>query len=165
MVPCVAPVCGPGPPHQGLVSRARARDPGWHRVAAYWLVLAGHVVQHPLYEGIPIIGTGDDGVHFPPGFVLALALTLVSPVVKGLIHIPLNQIPLFFSEGVLRFSDVNRGDRKALLPWLRYDAVDTHEVRGVGLFKAPIHIVEFRGPSLGWHGLSLSVLIDTLSSR
>ena len=45
-------------------------------------------------------------------------------------------------------------NRKALPPGLRYDAVDTHEVRGVGLFKAPIHIVEFRWPSLGWHGLS-----------
>ena len=123
------------------------------------------MVQHPLYEGIPIIGTGDDRVHFPPGFVLALALTLASPVVKGLIHIPLSQIQLLFSEGVLRFSDVNRGNRKALPPWLRYDAVYTHEVRGVGLFKAPIHIVEFRWTSLGWHGLSLSVLIDTLSSR
>ena len=53
---------------------------GW--VTANWLVLAGHVVQHPLHESIPIIGTGDDGVHFPPGFVLALALTLASPVVK-----------------------------------------------------------------------------------
>ena len=87
------------------------------------------------------------------------------PVVKGLIHIPLNQIQLLFCEGVLRFSDVNRGNRKALPPWLCYDAVDTDEVRGVGLIKAPIHIVEFRWPSLGWHGLSLSVLIDTLSSR
>ena len=104
-------------------------------------------------------------MHFPPGFVLALALTLVSPVVKGLIDIPLNQIQLLFSEGVLRFSDVNRGNTKALPPWLRYDAVDTHEVRSVGLFKAPIHIVEFCSPSLGWHWLSLSVLIDTLSSR
>ena len=115
---------------------------GW--VAAYWLVLAGHVVQHPLYEGIPIIGTRDDGIHFPPGFVLALALTLVSPVVKGLIHIPLNQVQLLFSEGVLRFTDVNRGNRKALPPWLRYDAVDTHEVRGFGPFKAPIHISGIR---------------------
>ena len=135
------------------------------RVPADLLVLAGHVIQYPPYEGIPIIGTRDDRVHFPPGFVLALALTLASPVVKGLIHIPLNQIQLLFSEGVLRFSDVNRGNRKALPPGLRYDAVDTHEVCGVGLFKAPIHIVEFRWPSLGWHGLSLSVLIDTLSSR
>ena len=108
---------------------------GW--VTANWLILAGHVVQHPLYEGTPIIGTGDDGIHFPPGFVLALALTLVPPVVKGLIHIPLNQIGLLFSEEVLRFSDVNRGNRKALSPWLRYDAVDTQEVRGVGLFKTP----------------------------
>ena len=95
----------------------------------------------------------------------ALALTLATPVVKGLIHIPLNQIQLLFCEGVLRFSDVNRGNRKALPPWLCYDAVDTHEIRGVGLIKAPIHIVEIRRPSLGWHGLSLSVLIDTLSSR
>ena len=78
---------------------------GW--VAANWLVLAGHVVQQALYEGIPIIGTGDDGIHFSPGFVLALALTLVSPVVEGLIHIPLNQIQLLFSEEILRFSDVN----------------------------------------------------------
>ena len=84
---------------------------------------------------------------------------------KGLIHIPLNQVQLLSSEEVLRFSDVNRGNRKALPPGLRYDAVDTHEVRGVGLLKAPIHIVEFPSPSLGWHGLSLSVLIDTLSSR
>ena len=136
---------------------------GW--VTPDWFVLAGHVIQDPLYEGIPIIGTGDDRVHFPPGFVLAFALTLVSPVLKGLIHIPLNQIELLFSEGVFRFSDVNGGNRKALPPWLRYDAVDTHKVRGVGLIKAPIHIVEFRWPSLGWHGLSLSVLIDTLSSR
>ena len=43
------------------------------------------------------MGTGDDGIHFPPGFVLALGRTLVSPVVKGLIHIPLNQIQLLFS--------------------------------------------------------------------
>ena len=135
------------------------------RVPADWLVLAGHVVQYPPYEGIPIIGTGDNGVHFPPGCVLAFALTLVSLVVKGLIHIPLNRIQLLFSEGVFRFSDVNGGNRKAFPPWLRYDAVDTHEVRGVGLIIAPIHIVEFRWPSLGWHGLSLSVLIDTLSSR
>ena len=86
---------------------------------------------------------------------------------KGLIHIPLNQIPLLFSEGVfgVRFFDVNRGNRKALPPRFCYDTVDTHEVRGVGLIKAPIHIVEFCWPSLGWHGLSLSVLIDTLSSR
>ena len=84
---------------------------------------------------------------------------------KGLIHILLNQIQVLFCEEVFRYSDVNRGNRKALPPWLRYDAVDTHEVRGVGLIKAPIHIVEFHWPSLGWHGLSLSVLIDTLSSR
>ena len=31
--PCVAPVCGPGLPHQGLASQARARDSGWHRAA------------------------------------------------------------------------------------------------------------------------------------
>ena len=135
------------------------------RVPANWLVLAGHVIQYPLYEGIPIIGTGNDGIHFPPGFVLALVLTLVSRVVEGLIHIPLNQIQLPFSEEVLQFSDVHRGNREALSPWLSYDAVDTHEVRGVGLFKGPIHLVEFCWPSLGWHGLSLSVLINTLSSR
>ena len=46
------------------------------------------------------------------GFVLALAVTLASPVVKGLIHIPLNQVQLLLSEEVLRFSDVNRGNRK-----------------------------------------------------
>ena len=33
VAPCVVPVCGPGPPHRGLVSRARARDPGWHCAA------------------------------------------------------------------------------------------------------------------------------------
>ena len=71
-------------------------------------------MQHPLYESIPIIGTRDDRVHFPPGFVLALALTLPSPVVKGLINIPLNQIPLLFSEGVLRFSDVNIGNLRSI---------------------------------------------------
>ena len=74
---------------------------GW--VTPDWLVLAGQVVQYPPYKGISIAGTRDDRVHFPPGFVLAFALTLVSPVVKGLIHIPLNQIPLLFSEGVFRF--------------------------------------------------------------
>ena len=31
---------------------------GW--VTARRLVLAGHVIQHPLHEGIPVIGTGDD---------------------------------------------------------------------------------------------------------
>ena len=31
--PCVAPTRGPGPPHRGLVSRARARDSGRHRAA------------------------------------------------------------------------------------------------------------------------------------
>ena len=123
------------------------------------------MVQYPPYEGIPIIGTRDDRVHFPPASVLALAFTLASLVVKGLIHLPLNQIQLLFCEGVFRFSDDNGGNRKALPLWLRYDAVDTHEVCGVGLIKAPIHIVEFRWPSLGGHGLSLSVLIDTLSSR
>ena len=136
---------------------------GW--VTADWLVLAGHVVRPPPYEGIPIIGTRDDGVYFPSGFVLALALTLASPVVKGLIHILLNQVQLVFSEGVLLFSDVNRRKRKALPPGLRYDAVDTREVDGVGLLKAPIDIVEFRWPSLGWHGLSPSVQIDALSSQ
>ena len=53
----------------------------------------------------PASGTRDDRVHFPPGFVLAFALTLASQVVKGLIHIPLNQIQLLFREGVFRFSD------------------------------------------------------------
>ena len=123
------------------------------------------MVKYPPYEGIPIIGTTDDGVHFPPGFLLAFPLTPASPVVEELIHIPLNQVQLLFSEEVLRFSDVDEGNCKALPPRLAYDAVDTHEVRGVGLFKASIHIVEFPWPSLGWHGLSLSVLIDTLSSR
>ena len=32
---------------------------GW--VPADCLVLAGYVVQHPLNEGVPIIGTRDDG--------------------------------------------------------------------------------------------------------
>ena len=31
--PCVAPTRCPGPPHQGLVSRAAVRDPGRHRAA------------------------------------------------------------------------------------------------------------------------------------
>ena len=31
--PCVAPTRGPGPPHQGLVLRARARESGRHRAA------------------------------------------------------------------------------------------------------------------------------------
>ena len=146
----------------GLASEQVAVS-GW--VSADWLVLAGHEVQYPPYEGIPIKGTRDDRVHFPPGSVLALALTLASSVVAGLIHITLNQIKLLLSEGVFRFPDVNRSHRKALPPGLCYDAVDTHEVCGVGLIKAPIHLVEFRWPSLGWHGLSLSVLIDTLSSR
>ena len=42
--------------------------------------------------------------------------------------------------------------------------VDTHEVRGIGLFQDAIHIVEFWWPSLGWHGLSFTVLIDAVSS-
>ena len=31
--PCVVPACGPGPPHRGLASRARARGLGRHRAA------------------------------------------------------------------------------------------------------------------------------------
>ena len=63
-------------------------------VPANWLVLTGRVVQYPPYEGIPIIRTRDDGARFPPGFVLAFALSLGYPVVKGSIHVPLNQIQL-----------------------------------------------------------------------
>ena len=134
-------------------------------VPANRFVLAGHVVQYPPYEGVPIIGTRDDGVHFPPGFVLPFALTLAYPFMKGSIHIPLNQIQLLVSEKVLRFADVNGGNRKTLAPRLSNDAVDAHKICGIGLFEAPIHIVEICWPSLGWHGLSLSVLMDAFSSR
>ena len=87
------------------------------------------------------------------------------PVMKGSIHVPLNQIQLLIREEVLRFPNVNGGNREALPPRLRNDAVDTHKVRGVALLQAIIHIVEFCWPSLGWNGLSLGVLIDTLPRR
>ena len=99
------------------------------------------------------------------GFVLAFPFSLVCPVMKWSIHVPLNQIQFLVRKIVLRFNNVNGRNCEALPLRLRDHAVDTHEVRGVGLFEAPIHIVEFRWPSLGWHRLSLSVLIDTLSSR
>ena len=134
-------------------------------VPANGLVLAAHVVQYPPCEGIPLIRTRDHGVHLRPGFVLAFSLSLAYPVVKGSIHIPLNQILLHIRERVLRFSVVNGENREAVPPGLRYHSVDKYEVRGVGLFQAPIHTVELRWPSLRWHGLSLSVVIDTLPSR
>ena len=65
---------------------------GW--VPANSLVLTEHVVQHPPYKGISIIGTRDDGVHFPPGLVLAFPLPLSYAVVKGLIHVALTQMQL-----------------------------------------------------------------------
>ena len=136
---------------------------GW--VPANRLFLTRHVVQHPPYEGIPIIGTRDDGVHFPLGFVLALLLSLGYAVVKGSIHNPLNKIQFLIRQKVHRFTNVNEGNHKAMPPRLRNHAVDSHEIHGVGLFQAPIQTVEFRWPSLRWHGLYLSVLIDTLSSR
>ena len=70
--------------------------------------MAGNVVQYPPYEGIPIA----DGVNLPPGFVLAFPLSVGYPVVKGSIHIPLNQIELLIGEEVLRFTDVNRETAK-----------------------------------------------------
>ena len=91
--------------------------------------------------------------------------SLAFPVVKGSIQIPLHQIQLRIREKVLRFADDNGGHHEALLLGLRYHANDTHEVRGVSPSQAPINIVEFRLPSLRRYGLSLSVLIDTLSSR
>ena len=103
-------------------------------MAANRLMLAGNVIQHPLYEGVSVVGTRDDGVHFPPGFVVAFYLLLPYPVMEGSIHVPLNQIQLLFRKKLLGFADVNGGNRKALPPRLRYQAVDTHEVRGRGLF-------------------------------
>ena len=85
--------------------------------------------------------------------------------IKGSIHIPLNKIQLVIRGEVLCFRNVNGGNCEALPPRSRNHAVDTHEVRGSGLFRAPINIVEFCWPSLGWHRLSLSVPIDTLFGR
>ena len=65
---------------------------GW--VPANRFVLTGHVVQHPPYKDVPIILTRDDGFHFPRGFVMAFPLWLVYQVLKGLIHVALNQIQL-----------------------------------------------------------------------
>ena len=62
-----------------------------------WLVLAGNVIQYPPYEGIPVVGTRNDGVRFPPGFVLAVPFSLSYPVMKGSVHIPLNQIQLLIT--------------------------------------------------------------------
>ena len=125
-------------------------------VPANWLVLAIHVVQYPPYECILVVGSRDDGVHFPPGFVLALPLLLDYPVMKGSIHVPVNQILLLVREEVLRFANVNGGNREALPPRVRNHAVDTHEVRGVSLFQAFINVREFPWPSLGWMGCSLA---------
>ena len=136
---------------------------GW--IPANRLFLAGHVVQYPPYKGILVIRTPGDGVHFPPGFILAFCLSLTYAVLKGSIHMPLNQIQLLIRQKALRFANVNAGNREALPPGLRYHAIDRHEVRGLGLFQAPIHIVKCCRPSLGWQRLSLRALIDTLSSR
>ena len=76
-------------------------------------LMGGHVVQYPPYQGIPIIGTRENGVHFPPGFVLAVPLLLGYPDMKGLIHIP--QIELFFREEVFQFTDVNEKTAKHCL--------------------------------------------------
>ena len=97
-------------------------------------------MQYPPYEGVPIIGTRDDVVHFLTGFVLPFALSLAYPVMKD---IPMNQMQLLVSEKVLRFADVNGGNRKTLAPRLSNDAVDAHKICGIGLFQAPIDIVEF----------------------
>ena len=111
-----------------------------------------HVVQYPPYKGIPVSGTRDDVVQLPPGFVLAFPLSLGYPVMKGSIHVPLNQIQLSIREQVLSFANVNGGDRKALPPRLGNYAVDTHNVRGIGLFQGPMYIVVCRWPSLGGMG-------------
>ena len=71
------------------------------------LGLAGDVVQYPPYQGIAIIGTRDEDVHFPPSFVLAFPISLCYPVMKGSGNVPLNQIQLLIREEVLRFANVN----------------------------------------------------------
>ena len=63
-----------------------------------WLILAGHVAQHPADEGIIVVGTRDNGVHVPPGFVLAFSLSLAYAVRKRSTHIPLKQIPLLIGQ-------------------------------------------------------------------
>ena len=84
-------------PISGLASEQIAIG-GW--VPADRLVFARYVVQHPLYEGVSVIGTRDDVVHFPPGFVLAFSLSLAYRAVKVLIHIPLNLVRLLIREEV-----------------------------------------------------------------
>ena len=123
------------------------------------------MVQYPPNKGISVVGTTDDSVHFSPGFILAFPLSLAYPVMKGLMHVPLDQIQLLIREEVLRFANIYGGNRETLPSRLRNHAVDTHEVRGIGLFQARIHIVEFSWQPLWLHRLSLSIRIDTLSSR
>ena len=60
---------------------------------------------------------------------------------------------------------IHQSNREALPSKVRNHVVDRHEVRAIGLYQAPIHILEFRRPSPAGHGLSPSVLTDTLSSR
>ena len=62
--PCVAPTRGPGPPHRGLLSRARVRDSGWRRVACLpaatlasaWRRFGGQacpsIADHRVMEGL-----------------------------------------------------------------------------------------------------------------
>ena len=61
-----------------------------------------------------------------PDCVLASSLSLAYPVMKGAIHILLNQIQCLIREEVLSFANLNAGDREALPPGLPYDTVDTH---------------------------------------
>ena len=63
-------------------------------------------------------------MHIPPVFVLAFSVSVGYPVMKGLIHIPLNQVQPLITEGVLRFGNVNGGDCEALPPGLCYHADD-----------------------------------------
>ena len=63
------------------------------------------------WKGIPVIGTRDDGFHFPQVFVEAFFLSLAYPVLKGTIHISLNQIQLLIREKIHRVANVSGGNR------------------------------------------------------
>ena len=60
--PCVVPACGPGPPHRGLASRARARGLGRHRAArplaatfaSAWSRFGGRVCPSIAGRGRPV---------------------------------------------------------------------------------------------------------------
>ena len=67
------------------------------------------MVQYPPYEGIYIIGNRNNGVQFPPGFVLAFPFSLGYPVMERLIHVPLNKVQLLIREEVLQFANVKWG--------------------------------------------------------